>query len=389
MGRLYRRGETWWADYRAPDGRRHRRSLNTADQKVARERLRHAELVATDPTAHRAARPLSAALDYLLTTALAGRPAATVSFYTQKARHLARLLGDPDVTEIDRAMVAEYANTRIHEGAHPSTVGKELITLRRALREEHERVPLPTNPRDIIPRWSVRYEPKDRHLSASEFHRVLEKAPTPRRLWLMIAAYTGANLSELERLDWQDVNLAAGVIRIKGRKRQGRFRLVPIAAPLRPWLVGARPESGRGVILGRWGNVRRELDRYADNARVPGFTPNDLRRTFGSWLKQAGVDSKAVADLMGHSSTRMVDLVYGKLTPATYKAAVANLPDLGGCDAGVPPDRSLSGRGGTLGTDRAALKTANRNENRVPRDGVEPPTRGFSVLASKRRKASR
>jgi site-specific recombinase XerC len=27
-------------------------------------------------------------------------------------------------------------------------------------------------------------------------------------------------------------------------------------------------------------------------------SPNDLRRTFASWMKQAGVDSKAVAELL-------------------------------------------------------------------------------------------
>ena len=44
-------------------------------------------------------------------------------------------------------------------------------------------------------------------------------------------------------------------------------------------------------------------------------TPNDLRRTFASWLKQSGQDSLVVARLMGHTSTRMVELVYGYQQP--------------------------------------------------------------------------
>lgn len=363
MGKLYRRGETYWADYQSPDGTRRRKSLRTTDGKIARERLRQAELVATDPTAHREPRLLSAACDYLVKVACADRPDATKLFYTQKSLHLIRLLGDVDVADIQRADVAAYANKRLHEGAHQSTVGKELITLRRALKEEHEQCPLPRNPRDVIPKWTVRYEPKDRHLSSNEFLRVLNKAPARRKLWLVVAVYTGANLSELERMDWSDIDLAAGVIRIRGRKRQSRFRIVPIAEPLRPWLEAARPKIGRGVVLGHWGNVRRELDRYADNAGVPGFTPNDLRRTYASWLKQAGNDSRVVADLLGHSSTRMVDLVYGRLTVGTYRAAVATLPNLDGCDAGVPNDCAISGRPGISGTVRRDAKSRNSTKS--------------------------
>ena len=35
-----------------------------------------------------------------------------------------------------------------------------------------------------------------------------------------------------------------------------------------------------------------------------------------------------VAHLMGHSSTRMVELVYGRLSDETYQDAVAQMPRL-------------------------------------------------------------
>ena len=44
--------------------------------------------------------------------------------------------------------------------------------------------------------------------------------------------------------------------------------------------------------------------------RIERVSPNDLRRTFASWLKQASVDSFVVAQLLGHSSSRMVEMVY-------------------------------------------------------------------------------
>jgi hypothetical protein len=55
------------------------------------------------------------------------------------------------------------------------------------------------------------------------------------------------------------------------------------------------------------------------------ISPNDLRRTFASWLKQAGVDSMVVAKLLGHTTSRMVELVYGHLNDATTRAAITKL----------------------------------------------------------------
>jgi integrase len=46
---------------------------------------------------------------------------------------------------------------------------------------------------------------------------------------------------------------------------------------------------------------------------------------FASWLKQAGVDSMVVAKLLGHTTSRMVELVYGHLNDATTQAAFAKL----------------------------------------------------------------
>ena len=44
----------------------------------------------------------------------------------------------------------------------------------------------------------------------------------------------------------------------------------------------------------------------------------------------------AVARLMGHTSTRMVELVYGHLSSKEYRAAVAVLPRLGTAPTPAP-----------------------------------------------------
>ncbi|MGL4243221.1 MAG: tyrosine-type recombinase/integrase [Beijerinckiaceae bacterium] len=389
MGTIYRRGRSYYASYTHPrTGERIRESLRTRDRSVAIERLRAAELAATDPRAARASTAtLGDCARYLFEAVLSSAPEATRRFYSIKVRWVLHWFGaDRDPTTITIGDVREYqrwAMARpVREGSAtpvtPHTVAKEMIALRRLLLVAHEERPLAVHPRDVVPSAPTRYRPRERHLSAADFGRLLEAAPEHRRLWLLVAAYTGACLGELERLEWQHVDLRRGVVTIPGTKRETRYRTIPLSAELAPWLSGA--PGRRGLILGRWGNVRRDLALYCERARIAVVTPNDLRRTYASWLVDAGVPTHTVATLLGHSSSRMVERVYGRPGIDHLAAAVARLPR---CDAGVTSSVPVVSRSAR---PVAAAASANGAESRqvvVPRDGVEPPTRGFSVRVLK------
>lgn len=133
---------------------------------------------------------------------------------------------------------------------------------------------------------------------------------------------------------------------------------------------------------------KRELARACERAGVPRVTPNDLRRTFATWLKQRDVDSAVVAAMMGHSSTAMVDRVYGKLDEASYRRAIAKLPrgDVSlprrhdpDCHAGVTSAARNAGEDGTHGTTaKLRLVTDSDEESAicsgcgVRAEGLEP-----------------
>ncbi|HEY1814924.1 MAG TPA: site-specific integrase [Kofleriaceae bacterium] len=206
-----------------------------------------------------------------------------------------------------------------------------------------------------------------------------------RALYCLLIVYGSPRRGELEVLDWSHVDLERGTIAIPKGKTKGRP--IAIHEQLRPWLDAMH--EGSGPVVDPWSNVTRDLEWAAKRAGLPTakqkLTPNDLRRTFASWLVQEGVSLYVVSRLLGHSSTRMVELVYGQLDDATLIEAIGRLP--GGCDAGVPhelPHVAQPGAGG-----HSAHPTSIRNSVEesfasssfeVPRDGVEPPTRGFSVL---------
>tara|TARA_R110002073_G_scaffold336458_3_gene533691 strand:- start:47930 stop:49132 length:1203 start_codon:yes stop_codon:yes gene_type:complete len=321
MGKLYKRGKKYYGDYEDQRGRRRRVSLGTGDRQVAKAKLRKLELAQADPNTY-ATQTLLAALDHLTSVAMpaAGRAQGTISCYTEKGRHLIRVLGGQlEISQLEREDVQEYISQRLSEGAANGSVHKELVTLRRALKEAQNRKLFFQDPAVVVPAFSAKYEPRDLFLTPSQLTGLLQELTPRRALWVMVAVFAGLRASEVEGLQWEDVNLDTGWIRVRGTKTDGSFRKVPLLAQLRPWMEQFHNNEGKAVEL--WTNRRRDIHLACETANVPKVSANDLRRTFASWMKQTGVDSLTVAHMLGHSTTRMVELVYGRLDDATYQDA--------------------------------------------------------------------
>lgn len=387
MGRIFKRPDarSYVAEWKDPvSGRWIRRSTHTTDRKAAEAALRGFERGAygapgeTNPAAHQAAHTLGDTVDALVRNGLSlGKAAGTVRMWTQKAGHLIRVLGrERDINTLTRDELQGYINARYAEGAALSTVAKEMITLRSALKEAGDKF---RGSLDVLPKVKAKYTPRTRFLTTAELALLLEHLSPPRQLWVLVAVYTGACASEVAKLDWADIKWATApaTVHIRGTKRAKRNRLVPLNNDLARWLWPLRRPSG--PVVGNWGNARRALHDACARAKIPHCSPNDLRRTFASWLKQRGVDSAIVAPLLGHSSTKMVDLVYGQIDTATMARAVALLPGSG--------ERAISGRnagafGGQDGHPAPAAAIENRSdvaEELVLGVGIEPTTRGFSI----------
>lgn len=330
--RLYRRGTVWWGWFYDSAGQRVRRSTRQRDRRAAEQVLRRWERAAQAPggPASHAPQTVADACEALL-----GEP--NVNEGTQhmrgiKAGHLARLLGSTRLALLKFDDVRAYCEARTEvEGAAPGTVSKELSTLSQALRVASERGWWTGDPKALMPRWRTGYVPRETRLSRDQVDALCAVLPEHRALWVRVAVLTGGRDSEVEGLKWGDVDFARGWVTIRGTKTDTARRKVPLADELRVILEAVPKKKRTGPITLPWGNVRRDLHAAAERAsrpgcRIPPVTPNDLRRTFASWLVDAGVPLKVVARLLGHSSTRMVDRVYGHVEDDTLQAAVGRLP---------------------------------------------------------------
>jgi integrase len=144
-------------------------------------------------------------------------------------------------------------------------------------------------------------------------------------------------------LRWEDVDLAAGVIRVerayddKGRveiepkSRAGR-RTVPIVGVLRDVLVElkARQRRDHGIVFGSSEETPFQPSSVWRRARGAwkevGLKPiglHEARHTFASVLIAASVNAKAITAYMGHASIETTFDLYGKLMPGSEAEAAA------------------------------------------------------------------
>lgn len=376
-------GRAWWGSYHdARTGAFVRRSTKCADKKAAATVLREWERRASDPH-HRATHSatlragIATFLDHKRTLVAAGkRSQATVDFYEEKTAHLARLLGDPTIMrDLGAKDVDGYYADRIREGAHTNTVAKELTALRGVLKLAN-RHGLCEHPAAIMPAESVEdYKPKTAFVPDLPSLRALVGAlhPSRRAHGLALVAF-GLSWGESVRALPEDINLDTGLMRVRGTKNKYRERFVPIMYPELARQV-LREAPGKRLLFKPWGNVRRDL--HVASARALGIlvpyrirplhplSPNDLRRTFGTWLRQAGVEPQLIGPAMGHKDGRMSERVYGRLPAEDLKRLLEAKVHAGVRDAGA-----RSGLPGLPG--RRSLGET------VPRVGIEPTTRGFS-----------
>jgi len=136
-----------------------------------------------------------------------------------------------------------------------------------------------------------------------------------RDLAIMELLYaTGMRVSELARLDVQDVRLGSGEIRIlsgKGKKDRVAFLGERAAAALEDYLaerhLWAGPGEKRALFYGKTGkrisdrSVRRLLDRYSVRVGKP-VHPHMLRHSFATHMLEQGADIRSIQELLGHSN---------------------------------------------------------------------------------------
>ncbi|MCC6621992.1 MAG: tyrosine-type recombinase/integrase [Deltaproteobacteria bacterium] len=163
--------------------------------------------------------------------------------------------------------------------------------------------------------------------------------PTKRAMVLMRCL--GWRVGQVQRLEWQDVDLEAGTFQLRGELGKSRAekigRVVPIAKVLVDELAGWGVREGRIVNVSLV-QVHKHMLRawLASGAPAEVFekkTGHAFRRGFRTELKAAGVDSEAIEFYCG----RVIGVreLYTDPRALALAELVAAIPPFGSCVPGV------------------------------------------------------
>ncbi len=144
-------------------------------------------------------------------------------------------------------------------------------------------------------------------------HRLL---PERYRLPLLVLDDTGMRLSELERLEWGDMDEPKGRWRVSAAvSKTGKARWVKITPAVFHAVLDLCPRDDRvperRVFQGFGGDrFRTAISRACTASGVPAFSPHDLRHRRISLLLREE-DAVTVSRLVGHAKASMSLDVYG------------------------------------------------------------------------------
>lgn len=186
----------------------------------------------------------------------------------------------------------------------PATINKSLGTLKKALRMAYERGATAQNYGDsikLLPENNIR----DVTLTLEQVRSIADCASENVRAAIWIATFTGCRRGEICGIRPGDVGEDFITLRA-GMTKTARTRIIPIIAPLRPWLQFLPLAIGARGIESGFKNARNA-------AGMPWADFHDLRRSCATLMLAAGVPMHVISKLLGHSSVRITEARYAHL----------------------------------------------------------------------------
>lgn len=159
---------------------------------------------------------------------------------------------------------------------------------------------------------------RDRILSPEEFDRLLAGAAPHLKPIIATGYYTGMRLGEILPLTWDKIDFKARVIRLEaGDTKDREPRAIPILDPLIE-VLKAIPRGIHGPVFKYAGrgitDIETGIAGACEKAKIlygrrvkGGFTFHDLRHTFNTNMRKAGVAESVIMDITGHSTRAMFD----------------------------------------------------------------------------------
>ncbi len=160
---------------------------------------------------------------------------------------------------------------------------------------------------------------RTRVLPVSQFIALLKHLPRHTKQIMTVAFYTGMRRSEITQLTWDKVNEEGRVIELRPEDtKDADPRIVPFGREVSEIFKAIR-RGKDGAYVFTWRgkpvrDIRTGIKKACAAAGIPygqrvkgGFVFHDLRHTFNTFMRKAGVAAAVTKDITGHNSYEMYD----------------------------------------------------------------------------------
>jgi integrase len=236
--------------------------------------------------------------------------------YVGRDRHLERAEGKPFAAWTIRGVLVVLGRVLASAARDGLIASNPVRRLERGERPTVGRRPLPS-------------------LDKTALGKLIQAAPDKYRTLIALSVLTGVRQSEALALQWQDIDVQAGVVRVRRQlDRQGNLvepktlaavREIPIPPSVGRMLTAEKERSftrrmaGRdnfvftsevGTPLGHRNIVRRGLHKALEKAELPSLTWHDLRHLAASILIAEGASVAYVSRVLGHANPSITLSIY-------------------------------------------------------------------------------
>lgn len=214
--------------------------------------------------------------------------------------------------QVDARLVRYYLADLTSRGKSDRTLNAHARAIRTSLRFWYAEKYIPAPVSLTMPKMEKKRLPV---LSADELTQVVAASKPRDKALLLLMADSGLRRAEVIALNWGDIDIMSGLVKVK-RGKGGKARSAVIGATTRRLLLAYRrtmgnPSSDSPVFLSRTGErftgtgVLLIFRRLAKKTGIH-ITPHSLRRTFVILSLRAGMDVLHLQAMLGHASLDMV-----------------------------------------------------------------------------------
>jgi integrase len=246
------------------------------------------------------------------------------------------------VSGIKPVNLENYQAKRLKEGAKPATVDQEIGKARAMVYKAFDNDLVGGDTIKTFKRIKKLLKPgsdvRDRVLSGDEFDSLLKHSSGHIRAIIMMGFYTGMRKGEILNLTWDRVDLQNRMIRLEAEDTKDREkRNIPICDELYNLLVSLpnrlQESSEENHVFKFQGkpvrDIRTGLRLACKKANIKygrfvkgGFIFHDLRHTFNTNMRKAGVAESVIMRVTGHSTREMFDR-YNTIDESDTRQAVS------------------------------------------------------------------